>query len=357
MFLSKTFKKRVFLKRFKIHINENIKMKSCLGNNCKINKKLSAYNTNILAFLGILVLASSIILTACTKRAADEAPAQSNNNIIIYKENINSSDSKTNVKSPEDSSSFAQTDNNIKNQAQAPKEVRSIPVLMYHSVEYEKDNPVRISPKNFKEQMKYLYDNHYTTLTLDELYRYFQNGIEIPEKSVVITFDDGYEDNYTNAYPILKEYGFKAVIFEITNTIDKDLAYLTSSQLIEMEQNGIDIESHTVSHIKLGELSYDKQLNELKSSKEILEKILNKKVNYIAYPFGSYNENTLKAVKEAGYTMAFTTNGRWSGKDDGIYTLDRVYISGFFNIEIFIERINNPKYKISWYNIWRRLRY
>lgn len=347
MLLLKIFKKRVSWKCNKVYINENIKIKSCLGNKCKIDKKLSAYNANILVFLAILILVPTIILTACTKKASSQAPAQSNNNSSIYTENINSSDSKTNVKSPNDSTSFAQADDSFKNQAQAPKESRSIPVLMYHSVEYEKNNPVRIPPENFKEQMKYLYDNDYKTLTLDELYRYFQNGIEIPEKSVVITFDDGYEDNYINAYPILRKYGFKAAIFGITNTIDKDLAYLTSSQLIEMEQNGIDVESHTVSHTKLGELPYDKQLNELKNSKEILEKILNKKVNYIAYPFGSYNENTLKAVKEAGYTMAFTTNGRWSGKDDGIYTLDRVYISGFFNIEIFIERISNPKYKIS----------
>lgn len=229
----------------------------------------------------------------------------------------------------------------------SPKsESRSIPVLMYHSVAYEKNNPVRIPQEKFKEQMKYLKDNGYSTLSLDDLYSYFEEGVSVPAKSVVLTFDDGYEDNYKNAYPILKEYGFKASIFMITGSIDKK-SYLTSSELKELDENGISIESHTVTHCKLQELSYDEQLKEFKNSKETLEKLLNKKVIYAAYPYGSYNKDTIKAAKDAGYTMAFTTDGRWSGKEDGLLTLDRVYISGFFNLDTFKERITNPNYKIQ----------
>lgn len=294
--------------------------------------------------LGFFILIASIMLTSCTQKVPNKAPVQISNNSTTNMKIINNIDDIDNI---DINNSSAILKPNSNNKDQSEKGTRSIPVLMYHSVEYEKDNPVRIPTKNFREQMKYLYDNNYKTLSLDDLNRYFEGEIEIPEKSLVITFDDGYEDNYINAYPILKEYGFKATIFAITNTIDKDSSYLTTNQLIEMQQNGIDIESHTVSHVKLGELPYEKQLSEFKNSKEILEKLLNKKVNYIAYPFGSYNENTLKAIKEAGYDMAFTTNGRWSGKDDGIYTLDRVYISGFFNMQIFIERISNSNYKIS----------
>ena len=81
---------------------------------------------------------------------------------------------------------------------------------MYHSISYEKGNILRVSKENFRKQMKYLKDNNYTTLTLDELYNYMKTGKIVPKKPIVITFDDGYKDNYTNAYPILKEFRIKS---------------------------------------------------------------------------------------------------------------------------------------------------
>lgn len=221
---------------------------------------------------------------------------------------------------------------------------KSIPVLMYHSIDYEKGNELRVPKEKFREQMKYLKDNGYITLTFDELYNFLINNKPVPEKSVVITFDDGYEDNYKNAYPILKELEFNASIFIITSTIDTDMNYLTSEQLKEMDKNGIDIESHTVNHDQLDKLSYEKQLVTLKQSKDYIEKVLNKKVNYIGYPFGKWNNDTIKAAKDAGYTMAFTTVGGWSKKDQEIYTLDRVYISADFGINEFVRRITNSNY-------------
>lgn len=227
---------------------------------------------------------------------------------------------------------------------------KSIPVLMYHSIEREllqngQLNELRVPKEVFREQMKYLKDNGFTTLTLDEAYKFLINNQGVPEKSVVLTFDDGYADNYTNAYPILKEFGFKASIFVITGVVDKDPNYMTSAQLKELEANGIEIHAHTVNHEKLSELSYDRQLATLKESKEFVEKLLNKKAGCIAYPFGMYNDNTIKAAKEAGYTMGLTTNGKWSGKEDGILTLDRVYISSLRDLDNFKERVNNPDFK------------
>lgn len=219
-----------------------------------------------------------------------------------------------------------------------------VPVLMYHSIGYEKDNPVRLPVEHLEKQMKYLKDNNYTTLSMEELYNYFQNDKPIPEKSIVLTFDDGYLDNYIKLYPILKKYGFKGTIFVITNAIDKEKDYLLSNQLKELDKNCLAIESHTAGHENLSELPYNKQLKTLKTSKEYLEKTLNREVNYIAYPYGKYNEETLRAVKDAGYKMAFTTAGKWSDKSDGILTLDRVYISGFFDLDTFIRRITNPNY-------------
>lgn len=143
---------------------------------------------------------------------------------------------------------------------------------MYHSIDYEKGNELRVPKEQFKEQMKYLKDNGYTTLTLNELYNFLEKNKPIPEKSIVITLDDGYVDNYTNAYPILKELGFNATVFVITSNIDKDKRTLTSKQIKEMDEAGIQIASHTYNHDKLDDLSYEKQLQTMKKSKDDLEK-------------------------------------------------------------------------------------
>lgn len=221
-----------------------------------------------------------------------------------------------------------------------------VPVLMYHSIPSKKGNDIQMSKDTFREQMKFLKDNGYITLTLDDIYNFLESNKEIPVKSVAITFDDGYVDNYTNAFPILKEFGFKATIFYITSNTSNP-ACLSEAELKEMQGYGIDIESHTVNHEHLSSLSYAKQLETLKGSKDYLEKLLDKKINFIAYPYGEYNKDTLKAVKEAGYTMALTSAGRWSYKTDGIYTLERVYISASADLKTFNERITNPRYKIK----------
>jgi peptidoglycan/xylan/chitin deacetylase (PgdA/CDA1 family) len=222
---------------------------------------------------------------------------------------------------------------------------RGIPVLMYHSINYEKGNTARVTKENFKKQMNYLKDNNYVTLSLDEAYNYFTGDIPVPEKSLVLTFDDGYLDNYVDAFPILKEFGFKATIFVITDPVDKNPSYMNLEQLKEMLAHGIDIQSHTTRHENLKDLSYEKQVKTLKESKAFLEKSLNKKVDYFAYPYGLHSKETLIAITEAGYTMAFTTDGRWSDKGDGILTLDRVFISGAATLDVFIDRITNPNYK------------
>lgn len=231
-------------------------------------------------------------------------------------------------------------DNPKKSQVDANK----VPVLMYHSIRVKNDNPLMVSPEKFELQMDYLKKHGYYTLSLDELYDYFNNQRPIPEKSVVLTFDDGYKDNYTNLYPILKKYGFKGTVFVITGAIDKEADFLTSKQIKEMDANCLDIQSHTFAHDNLSKLSYEKQVKTLKDSRIFLEKKLNKKVKYIAYPFGKFNQETQRAAKDAGYSMAFTTLGKWSDKSDGILKLNRVYINGSFDIDTFAERVSNSDY-------------
>jgi len=218
-----------------------------------------------------------------------------------------------------------------------------IPILMYHSISYEKGNSLRVSKENFRLQMKYLKDNNYTPITVDELYNYMQTGKIAPKKPIVITFDDGYKDNYTNAYPILKEFKFKATIFVITNTIDKDINYLTSNEIKSMDSNNIRIESHTVAHEHLDEISYKDDLITMKASKEKLEKILNRKIYYIEYPYGGYNDNVIKAAKESSYKLAFSTKFGLIDKNDNIYSLGRIFVNSNFTFDEFKSKLNPKK--------------
>ena len=206
-----------------------------------------------------------------------------------------------------------------------------VPVLYYHSVDQNADNEVTITPEMLEKQLKYINDNKFTTITIRELYDYLKNNKPIPEKSIVITFDDGYMNNYTEAFPILKDLNMKATIFCVGNSLDGSY-YLSHEAIKEMSDYGIDIESHTVNHVHLDTLSYDEQLLELKKSKKILENITGKEVLSIAYPFGDYNTDTVKAAKQAGYSLGFTTNLGLSDRSDNIFELDRIYILSLIHI-------------------------
>lgn len=218
-----------------------------------------------------------------------------------------------------------------------------VPVLYYHSVDPSEANEVIISPQKLKEELTFIKDSGYTTLTMSELNDYILNNAPIPEKSIVITFDDGYADNYANAFPILKELDMKATIFVISNFTDNDGYYMTSQQLKEMSDYGIDIQSHTASHAHLNQLTYEEQLSELKTSKEKIESITEKPVISIAYPFGDYDDNTILASKEAGYSLSFSTNRGLSDREDNPLSLNRIYVSSLYSIEQFKEILESTE--------------
>lgn len=280
-----------------------------------------------------------------------------NLNKKIYGLKIKSTSVVTNVTKNETTVNNIKTSNHTRNVSNSVSNAtavkmknndQGVPILMYHSISDDTTSNVqaalRISNKNFAEQMKYLKDNNYTTLTMDELNDFLQNNKAIPDKSVVLTFDDGYEDNYTNVYPVLKQDGFKATIFVETSYIDANKNYLTSAQLKELQMAGMDIESGADENDRLGEMYKSEQLDSINTSKQYLEKLLNKKINYISYPFGSYNTNTLDAVSKAGYVLGLSRDGKWAYKTDGFYKLSRVYIGPNHTEADFEKRINNPNY-------------
>lgn len=213
---------------------------------------------------------------------------------------------------------------------------RGVPVLYYHSVRESADNEVTINPETLKTQLKYIKDQGYVTLTISDLKAYLLNNAPIPKKSIVITFDDGYMDNYSNAFPILKDLNMVATIFCITSDLDGTY-YLSIDAINEMCHYGIDFQSHTVNHPKLDKMNYDEQLIELKESKKTLESITGKKVDSIAYPFGNFNDDSIKAAKDSGYSLGFTTKIGFSDRDDNPLKLDRIYISSKYDMNTFKE--------------------
>ena len=219
---------------------------------------------------------------------------------------------------------------------------RGVPVLYYHSVNESADNEVTITPENLKTQLKYIKDEGYVTLTLNELKGYLLNNSPIPNKSIVITFDDGYMDNYYSAFPILKDFDMVATIFCITSALDGSY-YLSKEAINEMSNYGIDIQSHTVNHPNLDKMTYDEQLTELKESKKTLESITGKKIDSIAYPFGDFNDYSIQAAKDAGYTLGFTTQRGLSDRDDNPLKLDRIYISSKYDMNTFKEILNKTE--------------
>lgn len=204
---------------------------------------------------------------------------------------------------------------------------QNIPVLMYHSINYEKGNTLRVPANKFEAQMQWLKQNGYNTLTLDELYAHTQNKTLFPAKSVVLTFDDGYSDNYDAAFPILKKYGFKATVFMISGKIDDTRnGYLTRSQLTEMDRGGMCIQCHTVSHPNLANLSGAAQTAELRDSKAALERLLGHSVDYLAFPCGKYNTETLRIARELGFKLCFRMNGGKGTPNSNPMLFPRVFI-------------------------------
>ena len=269
----------------------------------------------LIVILVIILIALLIIIHFKNKSEDDNLPSQNISSNIKETTTAETSSPETDTATVDSS----KEENRFEGLTMTNENV-GVPVLYYHSVDPSEANEVIISPDKLREELTFIKESGYTTLTMSEL-----------------TFDDGYADNYANAFPILKELDMKATIFVISNFTDNDGYYMTSQQLKEMSDYGIDIQSHTASHLHLNELSYEEQLNELKTSKEKLESITGKPVISVAYPFGDYNDNSVKASKDAGYSLSFTTNRGLSDREDNSLALDRIYVSSTYNIDQFKE--------------------
>lgn len=204
--------------------------------------------------------------------------------------------------------------------------VSAVPILMYHYIRDYNDPRDKIginlsvSPQTFERQLDYLVEKGYTTATLDEFTQH-----RLKEKSVILTFDDGYASHYTAAFPALRARGMTATFYIVTNTVGTN-GSLTWDQIREMQGAGMQIESHGPSHRDLTTLSKEEQLNELVESKKTIEAKLGKTVQHFCYPSGRYSEGTLALVKSAGYETATTTKSGIASYTHSPYELPRLRI-------------------------------
>lgn len=194
-----------------------------------------------------------------------------------------------------------------------PQKFFKVPMLLYHYVEYVKDpgdtirQSLNIIPPIFEEQVKSLKQRGYTFITTADLADVLDNKKILPSKPIILTFDDGYQDFYTDVFPILKKYQAKGVVFVVPNFVDKP-NNLSTQQLKELgESYLVEIGAHTMNHSYLSGLPLVTVQYEVKESKIFLEKIIKKPVVSFAYPYGAFDNKTIDVVKASGFKSAVTT--------------------------------------------------
>jgi peptidoglycan/xylan/chitin deacetylase (PgdA/CDA1 family) len=216
------------------------------------------------------------------------------------------------------------------------------PILMYHYLSeppedadiYRED--LSVAPKAFRAQLQYLADNGYTVIDLYDLILGVTWKNPLPQKPVVLTFDDGYVDQYTNAFPLLKEFGFTATFFIITEYADSgNPAYMSWPMIEEMAAAGMRIESHSKSHPDLSEADYDELIWQILGSQETIAAHIGYTPRFFCYPGGRYDEETIGVLQELDYWGAVTTaGGLWHGHEDR-YEWSRVRIRYTTTLPVF----------------------
>ncbi len=197
----------------------------------------------------------------------------------------------------------------------------SIPVLMYHRVlegtSPESSHGIWVSAQQFASHLASLQRRGFQTITFREYARFLQGEGKLPHNPIILTFDDGYEDNYRTAFPLLQKFGFSAVIYVVTdmerrtNFWDQDeppAQLMSASQVKELHRSGIEIGSHTVTHPRLSIAPLENTQCELRNSKDTLEQLLGASVLSFAYPYGELSQNVKDCVGEAGYKFAVASD-------------------------------------------------
>lgn len=202
------------------------------------------------------------------------------------------------------------------------------PILEYHMVKDDaKPDEVRyaVPPAEFAAQLDYLAQEGYTTITPQDYARARKGKQELPAKPVILSFDDGYEDNWRVVLPMLQERGMKAVFYVVTNDIGQP-GYMTWDNLFDLEHSGMEVGSHTANHIPLTTLTPTEQRDELRLSKLLLEWRGMKTIYSFSYPNGAYDDSIVTMLAEENYLTAVTGEAGLNTVETNPYRLHRVNI-------------------------------
>jgi peptidoglycan/xylan/chitin deacetylase (PgdA/CDA1 family) len=265
--------------------------------------------------------------------------------------------------------------------APTPSEKQKIPILMYHSIsEPERANhqlwPFAVSPALFAEHIKYLYEHGYASLTVTQLITLLHhNRQNIPERLVVVTFDDGYADFFSAALPVLKRYNFVATLYIATAFVggtsswlwrEKEASHpmLTWDQIAEINKQGIECGGHSHTHPQLDLLPLSTARREVVQSKELLEHHLDQKVSSFSYPHGYHSVALQRIVREAGYTSACAVKYEMSVETTNLFSLGRLQVSADTGVDALATLLTSSPpslattlYKRTAAPLWRLVRY
>ena len=210
-----------------------------------------------------------------------------------------------------------------------------VPILMYHYVSVPPDGAdiyrrdLSVTPALFESDLKFLTDAGYHAITLDDLLYALAQGRELPAKPVILTFDDGYQDNYTNAFPLLEKYDMVGHFFVISDFVNQERpGYMTWPQIEEMAAAGQRFGSHSRDHPSLKGQSDDYLVWQALGGKEALEEHLGQHPRWISYPAGQYDDRTIAVYESAGYWGGLTTQQGATHTLDDIFELKRVRVRG-----------------------------
>lgn len=213
-----------------------------------------------------------------------------------------------------------------------------VPILYYHRVEEDIPPGQGVSPFVFKSQIGYLRKKNYHSIGFEGLTDHFRTGRPLPAKPIIITFDDGYLDTFSQAYPILKTAGFTATIFMVSGFIGgwtdweggqtHRAPLMTREQMLTLSDQGFDFGGHTRNHKKLVSIGLQEAEKEIRMGKRDLETLLQKPVHSFAYPYGDFNEQIVELVKICGFQAARTVHTGNTHCEEDLLRLACVKING-----------------------------
>lgn len=227
-----------------------------------------------------------------------------------------------------------------------------IPILLYHDIQPDNVDlsqkaielrPYTLRLSDFERQARYLLENGYQTISLNSLANCHESKYHLPHRPIAIVFDDGWESNYTLAYPVLKKCGFTASFFVIVGKVGSK-GMMTWDHIKEMADNGMEIGSHTLTHPVPTELSDEELEFELKESKRILEKKLGRKIDLLSSPTGFYNPHMAKIAKKVGYrALCISRIGLNDFSDSDLFCLKKIGIKRKLPFHVFKATVQRER--------------